>query len=247
MFTAVFHSVNAMLYFYAQGHGLLVDGAHGGYPEGFSNPPSQLQCQLRRRTGLFSHVDTLLFTHLHPDHFDASALDAILEASPAPRVYGPGLDRCSIPVRPVSAGITGLSDPPFQVLAINTVHDGASFSCVPHRSYLLSCGEECFFIGGDAVLGLPQADLLAQMDHPPVTAAFLNPYQLSSSGGQAFLRALSPQRVFLYHLPFPNDDRYGFYPLARQALRNDPADLPRADFLPQIEWLDTCAPDWPPR
>ena len=44
-------------------------------------------------------------------------------------------------------------------------------------------------------------------------------YQISSESGKAFLKKLAPEQICLYHLPYPEDDRYHFCNLAEQKCR----------------------------
>lgn len=67
---SIFYSVNSGVYLWDGKSGVLVDGLHHGPEVGFSETPPILCKQLLRQEGLFAHLDGLLFTHLHPDHYD---------------------------------------------------------------------------------------------------------------------------------------------------------------------------------
>lgn len=130
------------------------------------------------------------------------------------------------------------------ILARDTRHDGARYREDPHQSYLIRMGGERFFVAGDAALRRADAADFAGFYPEPVSAAFCNLYQLASPEGLDFLRALAPERIFLYHLPFQADDRYHYRQLARQAARACPADLPRPERLEHMAWVDGRAADW---
>lgn len=83
-----------------------------------------------------------------------------------------------------------------------------------------------------------QANLLLRCGCSSVESAFINAYQLSSEGGNKFLQILSPKRIFLYHLPFPDDDQYGYYQMRDRSIRNCPQGLPAPEIPPLMQWID---------
>lgn len=244
MHTAMFHSVNSGLFFCDGKNGLLVDGIHQGREEGCSPMPDFLSLQLRKNTGLFAHLTGVLFTHLHHDHYDEEGLESLLHGRPDLPVYGPRLRRGGAPVRPIRANLRTVRMGGAYILARDTRHDGARYREDPHQSYLIRMGGERFFVAGDAALRRADAADFAGFYPEPVSAAFCNLYQLASPEGLDFLRALAPERIFLYHLPFQADDHYHYRQLARQAARACPADLPRPERLEHMAWVDGRAADW---
>lgn len=238
----VFHSVNSALYFWTGTTGLLVDGIHGG-PDGFSPMPESMTAQLKTRGGIFAHLDGVLFTHTHSDHFCREAFNAVLRWKNPPGVYGPGVPESSIPVHPLRPGMVRLEFPGLRVIARDTVHDGKDKGH-PHQSYLLETEEETVFIAGDAFLSPEDADAFLSCGTRGIDAAFFNPYQLNPRFGAAHIRRLRPRRVFVIHLPLPQDDIYYHHLLAAQFLKRYPTDLPSPEILPHMAWLDGNAPQW---
>lgn len=244
MTTEIFHSVNAGLYFWNGGKGVLVDGIHRGIEEGLSLMPEFLVGQLHQRAGLFAHLDLLLFTHLHPDHYDPQLTAQLRRNQPQLPVLGPELQQGDVLVRPIRAGLRQARARGICLLAEDTEHDGAAFQGTPHQSYLLDLNGEIFFIAGDAALCPSDAEDLRDFYGRPVAGAFFNLYQLASPGGQDFIRRLAPERVFLYHLPFPQDDSCHYRQLARQAVKRYPGDLPPVEQLQHMAWLDGRVAEW---
>lgn len=238
MNTYIFYSVNSGLYLWDGKTGILVDCIHSGPEQGFSAMPVFLEKQLKEHTGLFSHVNGALFTHLHRDHFQRDGLAKLLDVPEPPQVYGPGLLETSAPVQMLRGGIFWVQFPGAQVFGMDTVHDGAQYRADPHQSYLICLGGESFFIAGDATLTPEDASVLSDFPSGEVTAGFFNLYQLASPQGQEFIRILKPERIFLIHLPFREDDRYHYRSLARQIAKNLPEDLPKAEILPHMSWID---------
>ena len=124
------------------------------------------------------------------------------------------------------------------ILTVITEHDGEALRGIPHRSFLVRLGKESIFIAGDAVLCEQQAEDPAGFYGSAVSAAFMNIYQIVSPDGQAFLRRLKPNRIFLYHLPFEEDDRYGYHLLVKQLLHQFPSGLPESELPAHMNWID---------
>lgn len=244
MNTAIFHSVNAGLYFWDGQNGLLIDAIHEGRDEGLSPMPALLLEQLHRHSGLFGHVTGVLFTHLHHDHFDQEKLKLLQQFTPGLPVYGPNLVEGRVELEVVQPDVYHIVMGGASFWAWSTCHDGKIFADAPHQSFLLTIGNERFFVAGDAALKASDAGPIAKVCRSTVTAAFCNLYQLASPGGQEFLRALSPEQVFLYHLPLPEDDCFGYHRLARQVLRNYPKDLPPVERLEHMTWLNNRPAQW---
>lgn len=241
---SIFHSVNAGLYIWDGTRGLLVDGIHDGREEGMSRIPEEFVRQIGQNTGIFGHLDGAVFTHLHHDHYDERGVGALLDQRPELPVYGPGLQTHGALIRPIRWGLRSVRIGGIYILAQDTLHDGEAFRNDPHQSFLIRMGGENIFVAGDAKLRPEEAGDFAGFYDAPVESAFCNLYQIASPEGQEFLRQLEPARVFLYHLPFQEDDRYHYHKLARQIVRNYPKDLPPVEQLRHMAWIDDRRAQW---
>lgn len=127
---------------------------------------------------------------------------------------------------------------------MNTPHDGEKYQGTPHQSLLLQSGRESVFLAGDAILEECQAAVVKEFLTSPLTAVFVNVYQVYSRSGRAFLRSLRPQRIFLYHLPLENDDKNGYHSLAENAVEQFPQDLSPLEIPEHLRWIDRRAAQW---
>ena len=242
MNTAIFHSVNSGLYFWDGRDGLLIDGIHRGPETGCSSTPPSLRRQLEEGSGLFAHLTGLLFTHLHGDHFDPEGTARLLALRPELALYSPESRWGAVSPEAIPGGLR-LTMGGIHIYARNTVHEGRAFQDTPHQSYLICLGGERFFVAGDGILTREDAAFfLAQGGG--AEAGFLNPYQLLSPSCQEFLELFRPGRILLIHLPFPEDDRFRYWDLARQALGRLPSHLPPAELFPNMTWLDGRPAGW---
>lgn len=213
-----FHTVNTGLFFYDGQYGLLIDGIHTGLELGFSNTPKEvINSLLHLNKAKSIHID-FAFTHMHPDHFDKTLLEKLCVQMPHAKSYIPSAQPITNPTN-------------FTIIPFATIHDGKPYQQVPHTSLLLSCCSKWFFIAGDAILTPELAEKVIATQPQSIDTIFINFYQLNSSLGQAFLRALNPKEIFLYHLPFEEDDRYRFHRLVRHAIER------HYDGFVQPKWL----------
>lgn len=240
----LFHSVNSGLYLWDGSNGLWVDGIHTGQELGWSSMPSFLLKELELHTGFFAHTNGVLFSHFHPDHFSRIGMQTLLNHAPSTRVYGPGLVHGDFPIQQLDRDIYKISFPGIQVTAFDTIHDGPKHWATVHQSFWIDIGCKSILLPADAVLNLTLAQQIQQVYPRQPDGIFCNVYQLLSPIGRAFLRQLAPRRIFLYHLPRPEDDRYQYRSLIRRTFELMPPELPALELLPQLSWLDDRAPAW---
>lgn len=200
----------------AGGCTLLADALEGGYPP-YAGADTSVVMALE--------ADALLFTHKHPDHFDARMCMAYLSRYPACRVFALaevitalralGVEAARlcqlIPFTPaaLSPGVT--------LTALPTRHMGAEYRHKEHASLLLA-GDCRLLLAGDAAPiynnfepgGVP-------LGHVDVLAAPY-PYVLYEPAQRMFTRALWTDVLVANHIPEPDSE--GF----REKLRA----LPRA-------------------
>ena len=237
---SIFCTVNSGVYLQSGGFSCLVDGIHRGRDVGFSDMPPALQAQLRAHDGLFQDLQLLLFTHLHPDHFDRALTLQALQAAPPPLLYAPRSSLSTLAAEPLPDGFLRLCPAPdVTVYARPTLHDGERFRNVEHCSYLIGLGGAYYFIAGDAQLHARDAAPFAARAGGRIAAAFLNFYHISSPLRRAFVQALAPERIVLCHLPLPEDDRHQMIPLTRRMARQLPAGGPPVELAPYMQWLDS--------
>ena len=270
----IYHSVNAGLYISSETTGLLIDGIHLGKEVGFSDMPASLFETIRRRQGIFSNLSALVFSHLHPDHFDGERVGQLLREQPflaAPELKkipeetaalqqasagGTSVPRLEYNETTMPATAKNLGRPyaglaniytgaflgwsmhadsirfsqigDLSVVFIPKPHDGPEFAAVPNHALVISSKTESWFISADAVLDEQLAyTVLPFSVSGTFRGAFINPLQLASPGGKAFLRALSPEEVFIFHLPFTEDDLYSYHMTAHALCRSCAKLFPR--------------------
>ncbi len=238
----VFYSVNASLYITSGRTALLIDGIHNGLTCGFSAMPEGMQEQLENGKGMFARLDGLLFTHLHPDHYDEEALDRVLEKRPRLALWGPRLKSRGVQDYRMIPGGCGFRIGDFRIFAYVSIHSGEPFREESHRSFLIRnevTGEQ-IFIGGDAVFSPELADTVTKNAGGPgaVDGAFIMIYQLMEKPSKEFLTRLAPKRLLLYHRPLEEDDRYVYLTMIRRVLDKDPLPGRAIEQPGHMEWVE---------
>lgn len=238
----IFYSIDSGLFLCSKETGILIDGLFTGEEFGWSILPESIVRQLHDRTGIFAHCDAAIYTHDHPDHYNQAYFDitqAYTEPMPYYKVdgYSKGLDVTRLDS---SREVIRVGD--MEILVVDTIHDGKGCEKTPHKSLLVRCGKEKILIPSDALMTKEFVNLFAE--EGPITAGFFNLYQLMHPRGQRLIQKLPVQRVFFYHLPFPEDDKYHYFDLAKRAKMMYAKNLPPLEYPVPMSWVDGKAPEW---
>ena len=209
MKTRIFFTTNAGLYFSSGRSELLIDGIHKAEAVGFSKMPGEMKRQMRTSRGLFVGSGTLLFTHLHKDHYDATRVRLYLERHPETGLWGPELNARGITDYEEVGDTCRFNCGDFAVTAYSTRHSGTEGEACSHYSFLLRGRQtgETFFISGDAVFDPALTDEVKKDTAGSVngTMAFVTAYQLIEQPSRDFLTRLAPARLVLIHQPQEDD------------------------------------------
>ncbi len=150
----------------------------------------------------------LVFTHAHPDHFNAVMTMEYLYRHEKTKVIGPEpvlekLTICGIPRDRMIAAEDLHMDPNREISAFRTMHIGAPYRHVIHYSYYIS-GEESLMFIGDAT---PIKDNYREFSEfkPHITVLASNYAHIIGSGSR-MLDLLDPEHTVVLHLPNPLED-----------------------------------------
>ena len=204
MKTKVFFTTNAGLYFCSGTSEILIDGIHDAGAAGFDGMPDEMTRQMKSAQGLFAGSGALLFTHLHPDHYDAGQVSKYLDKHPEVSLWGPDLDIRGIENIREKDENWSFACGDLEITAIRTKHSGEGFEDTPHYSFLVENKNsgEVFFAAGDALLEPELARTIRDQISSDINV-FVMIYQLVEKESRAFLKTLAPSRVFLIHQPGP--------------------------------------------
>lgn len=233
------------MYVYSGHTGILVDGISTGGKAGMSDMPPQVISSMRSGTGIFSHLNAVLFTHAHEDHYDRKLLGDFLSSPygksvkcycPRPTPSRDHRVRNTLSPRLIGEGVYYAEVGDFRILFLDTLHQGKQYRSVYHQSILLeSRGETVLFLG-DGVLKENAAKNLRAFV-PSVDQVFINALGLSDPGFRTFFRIVPARALQVYHVAPEEKDIYNYYAVAKSAARR--LDLPNLSYdrLRPMSWL----------
>lgn len=191
-----------------------IDALHNHQVPGFSTLSPDLWAQLQKHPA-FQAPDLICFTHCHADHYDFDLARQAGQAWPNAKLILP--ER----VFPHQILLEGPStqfvfqDTSFRFFRLP--HEGKMYTEVPHYGVLLSQGGIRILIAGDCEVASPA--LKQMLAGQTVDLAILDFPWLALPRGRAFVReVLCPRHLLVCHLPFPEDDCYGYRKAAQWAV-----------------------------
>lgn len=216
------HTANAGVLLACGGVKVFIDGIHEKRSSPFSPVPQLLLEEILHGRGDFGGADYLLVTHFHEDHFSPGAAAAYLENNRVKAVVGPkgvgalleSRRREGAPSLPPvhelpAAGEGTLSLDGMRLRYFPMAHMGEEWKAYPNLAYLLEIGGLRFFHGGDAAVEWENFSALEGV--PPVEVALMNfPFAGLPKGREIIQKILRPACLVIQHLPFGEDDRYGY-------------------------------------
>lgn len=226
------------------GLGLLVDGVHDQDGHPFSRVSVEDREHMARGEGIYVHLDYLLFTHEHPDHFTPGLALELLRRRPVRGVFLPdaaegspelaryrdalaekGVPHWSLGLLPGQTR-TVKPEPGLSVTAVGARHMGPQFREARNDCLLVSLAGMNLLFTGDAD-HVPEyyGDALRGVN---LDAVFVNPIFFHNPDGQAIIDGIfRPREVFIYHMPPEGRDPFHLAFTVRRALeRYGRPDLP---------------------
>lgn len=172
----------------SRGTSVLVDAPNADFPP-FYRFQAEEEARLLAANAPYDGLCGLIFTHLHPDHFDAARVKALMAARADVPVFAPD-EACAS--RTFSLGA-------FTVECHRFAHTPApQFAALPHDVLLISDDEKTVYITSDAA---PEIEKHREiLRGRPIDAAFWNSQYLSYPQTRALLRECAAQN-FIYHMP----------------------------------------------
>ncbi len=213
-----------------------VDALHTQQVEGFSTVTPELWDRMRADRA-FAPPDLICFTHCHQDHYSRSL-------TAQARVLWPHATLI-LPEQEFDGQILLQGEElrvPFQTLTLQFLklsHEGEEFAAVPHYGLLITRDNFRILIPGDCAVASPA--LAEQIRGMKIDLALLDFPWIAQKAGREFIeQVIRPRHLFLYHLPFQEDETHRYRAAAQCCL--DRVEVPDVRLLMeplQQEWLWT--------
>ena len=216
-----------------------VDALHDQHEETFSDVTPEIWEAMKKHPD-FRNPDVLVFTHLHGDHFSRRLLEEAMRIYPSARVILPATRSMN-----TSASEAGKMSPApgklsaeelfrqFEIgedsiCCIRTLHEGRAFTDTVHEAVVLeSCGKR-ILLTGDMRIDESVAEGLVR-EYAGNTGAFEEdflfdavfaafPWETTTKGRKIMNSILRPRKLVLYHIPFEEDDLFGYREGVRKRL-----------------------------
>lgn len=222
---------NAGVYLANEKHSMLIDGLYG-VNEFFHDRPHLLLEAAAKRTHYFRNIDNLLFTHRHQDHFDGALVNEYIRNNSVSQVYVPAASSISLPYEDAAhieeGGRTALfsigdkeeeifENPlhgDMRAVFFKTCHLGSHRFSVRHYSLALIEKGKSYLFMGDADWKYSVRDVQQIIKGTILKAVFVTPLAYLDRLGKEWLRALRPESVFIYHIPYMDTGKTGIRALA---------------------------------
>ena len=195
-----------------------VDALHDEHEETFSDVTPGIGQKMKKHPG-FVNPDVIVFTHLHGDHFSRRLTEEAMRLYPCAKVILPSGTET---FRRFEIG----GD---ELYCIRTLHEGRAFTEELHEAVVIGSGEKRILLAGDMRIDEKTAEkLIRDMEENvsgpeedgrlfgAVFAPF--PWLTTTRGRRVMKEILRPERVILYHIPFAEDDRFGYRDAVRKML-----------------------------
>lgn len=192
------------------------DVLHNTPVPGFSSvSPSLFQAVLTNPA--FDHPDFIYYSHCHPDHYSRELTQKAIQKFPNATLILPEHEfEDQILIRGVS---DRLSLKGLEIKFGKLEHEEEHYVGVPHPHYgsILNWNGFHILMAGDCAVGNPElADFIGDT---PIDLALMNfPWVTLRKGRQFIEQYIQPKHLLVYHIPFAQDDNWGYRPAAEKAI-----------------------------
>jgi len=169
----------------------------------------------------------LVFTHAHPDHFNAVMTMEYLNHHNKTMVVGPEpvlekLSICGISRSRMIAAESLPMVPSREISAFKTLHIGAPYRHVVHYSYYISGEQNLLFVGDATPIKDNYREFCA---FSPRLNVLASNYAHIIGSGSRMLELLNPEHTVVLHLPDPHGDENHLIEMTDDAAHKLPREI----------------------
>lgn len=245
--------VNTAVLLEFRGTKLLIDGIYDESGHNFSNLSATQWNQLRQGQGAFAHIDYLLFTHEHGDHFSPQRVMEYLTMQTPKAIFMPmqgsaALEQlcrqitekkipCALLNETICKNTIFKPEKDICIKAFQTRHLDKKYWDIPHFCYLITFGKKNLLFTSDVDFSY---ESFAQCQGISLDAVFVNPLMSHSKEGKKLLDdgILQAKTKVVYHIPFAQDDKMQMRKMAEQQCRTEKEEKRNSIFF--LEEGQTC-------
>ncbi|WP_094607516.1 hypothetical protein SPSIL_024050 [Sporomusa silvacetica DSM 10669] len=244
---------NAGLIFKSPQTTLLVDGLFGGrepldpFNESwiFEEMSDTLQQTIINGGTGFDHIDCLLFTHCHSDHYNSGLVGECIKQNKVHHLVLPNDNKrgnfsvlmplcqdyyTNVMLMATSLGVKQtISINDMKISYFKTVHLASRYTNVPHYSFIISVGEKNFYIAGDTDHSAEYHKNI--LNNLKIDVGFFNILHFNKKDGRELINTINPRKTVMYHLPFLDEGNTDFREIANKTIKRYGSTLPPCTIL----------------
>ncbi len=211
---------------------VLVDGLYDDKGHVFSRMPKKIEEMVMNGDAPFDHIDYLIFSHRHLDHYCERKVTAYLKKHSVKRIFLPQECVAGRPIREFFAAsqmaYTALSKATDEKVFHLNAHVDLQFQKTRHLSetedvvqhfccqMIFDNEKKILWTSDMDYMHIPFQGILSEEQ----TVTFVNPMFMSAIRGKKFYHGgLKTKYIAVYHLPFAEDDDMNLGNLVKNAIR----------------------------
>ena len=202
-------SANAGLSMTIGGAKIWIDALNETKVNAFSTVTPKIRKMMQNRNA-FRDPDAIVFTHCHPDHFSQELTEEAIRKWTRAELILPESRFEKQTLVEGDVFRTRIDDA--ELCMIKTIHEGEAYREVPNYAAVISDGSMNVLITADTEVG--SASLKGQLEvagFDRIDIMFVDfPWVTLKRGREVIDGVLKPEHLFIYHLPFEEDDTEGF-------------------------------------
>lgn len=185
---------------------LWYDALHQDEESGFS-PVRPALLREMESSGYFADPNIIMFSHCHPDHYSRELVSAAARRYPKAALILPEREfegQILLEGRDMRLSLFGL-----ELHFRRLTHEGERFAQIPHYGCIISYGSFRMLLGGDGAICSGELEEFVRGEE--IDLALLDFPWAALGRGREFLESvIRPKSLLLAHLPFEEDDKYGY-------------------------------------
>lgn len=220
---------------------ILIDGIHSFKPYGFSPVPDRVLDEIINGQGVYKDIDYILFTHFHKDHFNEKKLMAYCMINSPRLIVAP---KNSEKLESLKTNKYYLDsklweetvieeDGEIKLMAYKTIHDGKEYINAEHYIYLINISNINILVMADTDFRYPELETM--LSNKKINILIVNFLFLNNRKGRELIKKINPEELFIYHLPFENDDIFDYLKTAKRDLQNYESEMPKTKLFLKCE------------
>ncbi len=225
---------------------VLIDGVHTERCKPYYSVSNDVLEKMVLNEAPYNNIDIILFTHHHPDHFNAEMTVEILKRNKHTQLIGPKLVMDKIRGTNIYNSILDsqlrsvelprysnielrIKDIPFQI--INLAHDGEIYSGVDNYAYMFEMKNKVVLHLGDAQPSLFNFESAELILENAVDYLFIPFPFIGLAEGREVIKRIAPKKLFVTHLPDKQYDTTNWLLKTYKVYKKYQSQLPNTELL----------------